>query len=471
MTDENSPPDSRRVLSLWDAVSLILGMVIGTSIFRSPSLIFSNMPGVGSTILLWVAGGVLSLFGAFCYAELAAAWPERGGDVTYLSRGFGNWVGYLLGWCRIMVIIPANVGIMSFAFQDYLIEAGDLDPRLSPWISLAAVAAMTAINLTGVQSGRRAQNTLTISKLIGFAMVILAGVLIAAKGNWPAMSAPLAAGRAPNPGLALVFVLYAFGGWNDAVYLAAELKDPQRNLPRALAGGVFAVLLVYMAVNLAYATLGIEQLRMADVPARNVTVQAFGAIGGILVTGLLMVSALGAMHGTIFGGTRLAVAMGERYTTLSWLRHWSRRGAPTRGVLLVGLNTFLLVSAVETETGRRLIDQLALSVGATTAIPWENFGGGFDTLLAATAPLFWGFFLLAGASLIVLRIREPHTPRPFRTPLYPLSPLLFMATSGYMLYSSVMYVKWLALLSLLPVIPGVLAWGFERASREATSPT
>ena len=130
-----------------------------------------------------------------------------------------------------------------------------------------------------------------------------------------------------------------------------------------------------------------------------------------------------------------------------------------------------VVSAVETETGRRLIDQLALSVGATTAIPWENFGGGFDTLLAATAPLFWGFFLLAGASLIVLRIREPHTPRPFRTPLYPLSPLLFMATSGYMLYSSVMYVKWLALLSLLPVIPGVLAWGFERASREATSPT
>jgi len=475
MTDQNSNPDSRRVLSLWDAVSLILGMVIGTSIFRSPSLIFSNMPGVGATLLLWGGGGVLSLFGAFCYAELAAAWPERGGDVTYLSRGLGNWLGYLLGWCRIMVIIPANVGIMSFAFQDYLIQAGNLDPRLSPWISLSAVAAMTAINLTGVQSGRRAQNTLTISKLIGFAMVILAGALIAAKGNWPAMSTPLAAGRAPNPGLALVFVLYAFGGWNDAVYLAAELKDPQRNLPRALAGGVFAVLLVYIAVNLAYATLGIEQLRLADVPARDVTVKAFGTFGGILVTGLLIVSALGAMHGTIFGGTRLAVAMGERYTTLRWLRHWSRQGAPTRGVLLVGLNTFLLVSAVETETGRRLIDRLVLSWGAT-AIPWSNFGGGFDTLLAATAPLFWGFFLLAGASLIVLRIREPNTPRPFRTPLYPLSPLLFMATSGYMLYSSVMYVKWLALLSLLPVIPGLLAWGFERAnrgnaSRGGTSPT
>ena len=266
MPDEphSTHSESRRVLSLWDTVSLILGMVIGTSIFRSPSLIFSNMSGVGSTLLLWMGGGVLSLVGALCYAELAATWPERGGDVTYLSRAFGNWLGYLLGWCRIMIIIPANVGIMSFAFQDYLMQAGNLDPSFSPWISLLAVAAMTAINLTGVQSGRRAQNTLTISKLIGFAMVILAGLLIASKGNWPAMSAPLTAGRSANPGLALVFVLYAFGGWNDAVYLAAELKEPQRNLPRALAGGVLAVLLVYLAVNLAYSTLGIEQLRIAE---------------------------------------------------------------------------------------------------------------------------------------------------------------------------------------------------------------
>ena len=118
MTEARPTPDSRRVLGLWDAVSLILGVVVGTTIFRMPGMIFSNMPGVGSTLLLWGIGGVLSLVGALCYAELAAAWPERGGDVAYLSRGFGDWLGYLLGWCRIMVIIPANVGIMSFAFQD-----------------------------------------------------------------------------------------------------------------------------------------------------------------------------------------------------------------------------------------------------------------------------------------------------------------------------------------------------------------
>lgn len=470
MSADRPTSDSRRVLSLWDAVSLILGVVVGTSIFRSPEMIFSNMSGVGSTLLLWVIGGVLSLVGALCYAELAAAWPERGGDVAYLSRGFGDWLGYLLGWCRIMVIIPANVGIMSFAFQDYVIQAARLNPSWSPWISLSAVAAMTAINLTGVQSGRRAQNTLTAAKLVGFVIVVLAGMLIALKGNWPAMSASLSEGSSPNPGLALVFILYAFGGWNDAVYIAAELKEPQRNLPRALAGGVFAVLVVYLAVNLAYATLGIDRLRSADVPARDVAMRAFGHAGGILVTGLLMVSALGAMHGTIFGGTRLTVAMGERYSTLRWLRYWSPRGAPIRGVLLVGFNTFLLVAAVETETGRQVVDRLVRFLGASNGIPWTQYFGGFNTLLAATAPLFWGFFLLTGIAQIVLRIREPNTPRPFRTPLYPLTPLLFMATSGYMLYSSVVYVKWLALLSILPVVPGLVAWGLERANSRRMEP-
>ena len=471
MTEPESAPDSRRILSLWDAVSLILGMVIGTSIFRSPSSIFSNMPGVGSTLLLWAVGGVLSLVGAFCYAELAAAWPERGGDVTYLSRAFGHWLGYLLGWCRMLVIFPANVGIMSFAFQDYLIQALNLDARFSPWISLAAVLVMTVINLSGLQSGRRVQNSLTLSKLCGFAIVILAGLLIASKGNWPAMSNPLPMGKAPNPGLALVFVLYSFGGWNDAVYLAAELKNPQRDLPRALAGGVFAVLVVYLAVNLSYAMLGIDQLRSAAVPARDLTIQAFGSFGGVLVAGLLMISALGAMHGTIFGGSRLTVAMGEQYSTLRGLVSWSDRGSPTRAIGLVSFSTVLLVLGIETKAGRDLIDRTTKLFGESKAIPWDQFGGGFDTLLAATAPLFWVFFFLSGLALIVLRVREPNTPRPFRTPFYPLSPLLFMATSAYMLYSSVMYVQWLALLSLLPVVPGLLVWQFERRERRVGSPS
>ncbi len=460
----DSDPDSRRVLGLWDAVSLVLGVVIGTSIFRSPSSIFSSLPGVGSTLCLWVVGGVLSILGAFCFAELATAWPERGGDVTYLSRGFGEWLGFLLGWCRIMVIIPANVGIMSFAFQDYIMQGAGLDARFSPWISLAAVVAMTVINLTGVQSGRRAQNALTAAKLIGFCIVVLAGVLVAAKGDLPAMSAPLKQG-AFNPGLALVFILFSFGGWNDAVYIVAELKEPQRNLPRALAGGVFAVLLVYLVVNLAYATLGIDQLRHADVPARDLSLRAFGVTGGVLVTGLMMISALGAMHGTIFGGTRLAVAMGERYSTLSWLGHWSKSGAPTRGVWLVGVNTMLMVCAVGTESGRALVDRTALALGSSGPIPWSEYQGGFSTLVAVVSPIFWVFFLLTGAVQILLRVTEPDTPRPFRTPLYPLTPILFMATSAYMLYSSVMYVKWLCLLVILPVIPGLLAWGFERSRR------
>lgn len=464
MSDDIPSPanQSRRVLGLWDAVSLILGIVIGTSIFRSPSLIYSNMPGVGSTLALWVAGGVLSVLGALCFAELAAAWPERGGDVSYLSRAFGPRLGYLLGWCRILVIIPANVGIMSFAFQDYVIEAGGLSQSVSPWIALAAVTAMTLINLTGVQSGRRAQNLLTGSKLAGFAMVMLAGALVAIQQGWPALSAPLPEGRAAQPGFALIFILFAFGGWNDSVYIAAEMREPQKNLPRALAGGVAAVLLVYLLVNLSYAVLGIEQLRTLSVPAREVAARGFGKAGGLLVSGLMMVSALGAMHGTIFGGTRLAVAMGERYRTLGWLSHWSKAGAPTRGVWLVGLVTMLLVCSVETRLGRSVIDAVVKGLGASEGIPWDFYGGGFATLLSSTTPLFWVFFLLAGAAQIVLRFREPLKPRPFRTPFFPVTPLIFMSTSGYLLYSSVTYAGWLSLIGLIPVALGWIAWHWER---------
>lgn len=461
----DAPPntnESRRVLGQWDAVSLILGIVIGTSIFRSPSLIFLNMPGVGSTLLLWIAGGVLSVLGALCFAELAAAWPERGGDVSYLSRAFGPQVGYLLGWCRILVIIPANVGIMSFAFQDYVIEAGGFERSLSPWIALAAVVVMTLINLTGVQSGRRAQNLLTGSKLAGFVMVVLAGALVAIQHGWPPLSAPLPEGQSAQPGFALIFILFAFGGWNDSVYIAAEMRDPQKSLPRALAGGVTAVLLVYLLVNLAYSVLGIEQLRTLSVPAREVAARGFGPAGGLLVSALMIISALGAMHGTIFGGTRLAVAMGEKYRTLSWLSHWSKSGAPTRGVWLVGLVTMLLVCSVETELGRGSIDSAIKALGAREGIPWDFYGGGFATLLASTTPLFWVFFLLAGAAQIVLRFREPEAPRPFRTPFYPVTPLIFMGTSAYMLHSSVSYAGWLSLIGLIPVALGLIAGRWER---------
>ena len=473
MPEDTPPPanDSRRVLGLWDAVSLILGIVIGTSIFRSPSLIYSHMPGVGSTLALWVAGGLLSILGALCFAELAAAWPERGGDVSYLSRAFGPLLGYLLGWCRILVIIPANVGIMSFAFQDYVIEAGSFNSALSPWIAMAAVAAMTLINLTGVQAGRRAQNLLTGSKLAGFALVVLAGGLIALRQGWPALSSPLPDGQSVQPGFALIFILFAFGGWNDSVYIAAEMREPQKNLPRALAGGVAAVLLVYLLVNISYAVLGIDALRKESVPARAVAAQGFGNSGGLLVSGLMMISALGAMHGTIFGGTRLAVAMGERYRTLGWLSHWSKSGAPTRGVWLVGIATGLLVCSVETHTGRQAIDTVAKILGSNQGIPWDFYGGGFATLLASTTPLFWIFFLLAGAAQIVLRFREPSTPRPFRTPFYPVTPMIFMGTSAYLLYSSVTYAGWLSLIGLIPMGLGLVAWLWERKSLQPETET
>lgn len=454
--------NSRRVLGAWDAISLILGIVIGTSIFRSTKSIYGMMPGVGSTLLLWIAGGILSILGALCFAELAAAWPERGGDVAYLSRAFGTPIGYLLGWCRILVVIPSNVGIMSFAFQDYLREAGDIGPGASPWIALSAVIAMTVINLSGIQSGRRAQNLLTGSKVAGFCLVAVAGLVIAMTVGIPAQAVPLPNNQAALPGVALIFILYAFGGWNDAVYIAREMKDPQRDLPRALSLGVTAVLVVYLVVNLAYATLGIENLRSLEVPAQAVAERGFGRLGGLLVSGLMMVSALGAMHGTIFGGTRLAAAMGENHRSLSWLGYWSPGGSPTRAVWLIGVISVLMVFAFGTAGGQTMIDTIVKRLGARHPIPWNTYDGGFGTLVASTAPLFWAFFILAGLAQFRLRATEPDTLRPFRTPGYPVTPLIFIGTSGYMLFCSIQYAGWLSLIGILPLLLGWVGWQWER---------
>ncbi len=271
--------------------------------------------------------------------------------------------------------------------------------------------------LTGVQSGRRAQNLLTGSKLAGFAMVVLAGALVAIQHGWPPLSAPLPEGQSAQPGFALIFILFAFGGWNDSVYIAAEMREPQKSLPRALAGGVAAVLLVYLLVNLAYSVLGIEQLRTLSVPAREVAARGFGPAGGLLVSALMIISALGAMHGTIFGGTR-------------WPSRWARSTGRCAGSA-----TGQSPEPPPAESGWSDSSQCSWSApwkrswdaghrlscapsGAREGIPWDFYGGGFATLLASTTPLFWVFFLLAGAAQIVLRIREPQNTRPFRTPLY-----------------------------------------------------
>lgn len=504
----NSPADDRTVrndapavrdaqstppLGLWDAVSLVIGIVVGTAIFRSSPQVFQNTTGPWQALGAWALGGALSLVGAFCYAELATTYPRTGGDYEYLTRAYGRWAGFLFGWAQLTAVFTSSVGTMAYAFGDYGVRLFGLNESAAVWLAAGAIIGMSALNGWTVSAGKWTQNILTAAKVVGIAGVIAAGAWNASTSAAPeragasstpastssptptdieaepvaahpaAEAASPAAERALNFGLAMVLVLYAYGGWNDAAFVASEVRDRRRNLPIALIGGVGAITLIYLAVNGAYlATLDFYAAGRAATPAADVLEMAVGSWGAKAVSALVMISALGAINGMVLAGARVYAVMGADHRVMAWLGGWrSGHGAPRSALAAQAAVTLTMVLAVGTERGRTAIDAVFRAIGVGS-VPWDRYFGGFETLLAATAPVFWLLFLGTGTATIVLRLRDPERERPFRAPLFPLTPLLFCATCVYMLWSSLDYARWLALSGAAPAAAGLVLYAATR---------
>ena len=457
-------------LGLWDAVSIIVGIVVGTSIFRSPTLVFQATGGPWEALGVWLLGGVLCLFGALCYAELATAYPRNGGDYEYLTRAYGRGTGFLFGWAQLSVVLTGSIGAMAYAFADYAGQLYHVRPGAAAWLAAAVVAALTAVNLLGIVAGKMVQNVLSIAKIIGLGGVVLAGLLWGQDASFQPGSSSGLSGA--GLGLALVFVLYAYGGWNDAVFVAAEVRDVRRNLPRALIGGIAGITLVYLALNASFlAVLGFDAARASATPAADVLAIAVGPWGGRAITVLVMVSTLGAINGMILAGSHVYATVGEDHRVFAWLGRWnSKASAPVAALVVQAAIALLLIVAVGTPGGCRAIDATLTGVGLAP-LPWDEYFGGFETLVAGTAPVFWGFFLLTGISLFILRVKDGGRERPFRVPWYPLPPIVFCATCSYMLYSSLAYAKLLSVISLVPLAVGLpLYWMSGRAGQRASMP-
>ncbi len=462
------PPLPRAALNLWDVVSLLIGIVVGTAIFKSPAMVFRCVAAPWEAFGLWLLGGLLSLGGALCYAELAAAYPRSGGDYEYLGRAYGRWVGLQFAWAQLLVVLTGSVGSMACAFADYARELWPAGSVGGTRWALGAIAALTLVNLGGLVVGKRAQNVLTIAKLAGLGAIIACGLFTGDPAAWHAHHPE----QTRDIGLALVFILYAYAGWSHAAYVAAEVRDPQRNLPRALLVGVGGVTVLYLLVNLGYLlALGFSGVRAAAAPAAAAMEVATGPWGSRIVTVLVMLSALGAINGTLLTGARVFAVLAEDYPRLSWLRRSPAAGTPVRALLAEGAIASLLVLAVGTETGRQAIDQTVAWLHLPS-VPWSFYSGGsptdsggFETLVAATAPLYWWFCLLTGVSLFVLRWREPDRPRPFRAVGSPLVPTLFVLACGYMLQASLRWAGGLALLGLVPIVTGAIISGMHCGTR------
>jgi APA family basic amino acid/polyamine antiporter len=441
-------------LRLCDAVSLILGITVGTAIYRSSTLVFQNTSGPWQALGVWLLGGVLCIFGGLCYAELATAYPRNGGDYEYLRRAYGRGTGFLFGWAQLAVVATGNIAAMAYAFSDYSGQLWSVGSERKTWVAATAIVALSLVNLLGLVVGKTVQNILTATKVLGLGGVIVAGFLLGGASPSPTPANPMA--MVPNLGLALVFVLYAFGGWNDAAFIAAEVRDQRRNLPRALILGIGGITLIYLLVNGAYlAALGFDAARQTATPAADVLALTIGPWAARLISILVMISALGAINGMVLAHARVYATMGEDHRVFAALGRQNRWRAPMVAILIQAAVSLGMVFAVGTTRGRELIDGLLSTVGID-GLPWHAFFGGFETLVAGSAPTFWGFFLLTGISVFVLRKKDGHRLRPFPIPLFPLPPLAFCVTCAYMLYSSLAYAGWLALIGIAPLLPGLL---------------
>jgi len=425
-------------LALIDAIAIIIGVVIGAGIFETPSLVAANTGSPTSLLFTWLIGGAVSIIGALCYSELATTYPHVGGNYYYLKRAFGNNTAFLFAWARMTVIQTGSIVLLAFVFGDYATQLASLG-TFSPSIYAAlAIALLTALNIIGLQLGKQTQNWLTAAKVLGLILVILVGLFFS----------PPASGNIPDPpstgnwGLAMLFVLLSYGGWNEAAYISAEIRDGRRNILRSLLWSIGIITAIYLLINLACVRgLGFAGMAQSTAVAADLLRRPFGEVGAKLISLLIAISTLGAINATIFTGARTNFALGQDFSLFRFLGRWQPRpSAPTPAFLLQGTIALALVL-----------------LGTITR-------KGFEAMVDYTAPVFWFFFLLSGISLLVLRHREPDRVRPFQVPLYPFIPLLFCAVCGYLLYSSVAYTGLGAIAGIAMVGLGIplLLWNRRR---------
>jgi amino acid transporter len=412
----------RPVLGLRQAIAIIVGIVIGAGIFKAPALV-AGMSGTPTAMFgAWILGGLVSLMGALCYAELATAYPHAGGDYHFLRRAYGRNVSFLFAWARFSVITTGSIALLAFVFGDYMSQLLPLGANSSAIYAAIVVVLLTWINLRGIQAGAATQTWLTCLEVAGLLMIVAAGAyLLSSGGGGAAAEAAPAAGARPTLsgfGLAMVFVLLTYGGWNEAAYISAELKDHRRSMVRALVLSILLITALYLLVNWAYwYGLGFAGMAKSQAIAADLARRAFGDAGGLLIAAMVAVAALTSINATMIVGARTNFAVGRDWPVLGRFGQWDERnGTPATGMLVQGAAALVLVG-----------------IGALA-------GGGFRAMVEFTAPVFWLFFLLAVLSLIVLRVREPNVERPYRVPLYPVLPIAFVAVCAYMLWSSLSYV-------------------------------
>ena len=411
--------------------------MIGGGIFKAPAIVAASLGSVGWVIGAWILGGVASILGALCYAELATAHPNVGGEFHFIGRAYGDRFGFLYAWARATVIVPGSIAGLAVTLGDYLAPVFPMGPYTSTTWAVGMIIALSGLNALGVQLARTAQNIFAGVELITVCAIVVAGII--GHGHVQAVTAAAPASGGAHFGLAMVFVLLTYGGWNEAAYISAEVADGRRGILRGLLLGLGTVTVLYAFINAAYLWgLGHAGVAASQAPAADLFRLAFGAQSGTLLSAIVAFSCMKAISATIFFGARSNYAVGQKWRLFSWLGHWHPCGAPRRAIVVQAMISLALVG-----------------LAALTR-------NGFQAIVEFEAPVFWLFILLVAGSLFVLRHREGLPEGAFAVPLYPLVPALFVCSSAALLWSSVRYTGLGALFGVALLVAGTVPLWLER---------
>lgn len=437
-----------RRLGTFDGTMMVMGGIIGAGIFINPAVVAERTPTAGAALLAWVVGGGIALAGAFCFAELGARRPLAGGGYAYLRDAFGPLAGFLYGWTLLLIMATGAIAAVAVTFARYFATLLALPDGYTSSIAITAILLLTGINYLGVRPGAVTQNLFTVLKLAALLLLIIAGIAIAAPADATAVAAVttttgpswLDLGRAT--GIALIPILFSYGGWQQTNFVAEEMVDAARTLPRALVFGVIGVVAVYVLANVAYLRqLGHAGLAHSTAPAADVLHRTLGPLGGTLVTAGIAASTFGFLNLVILVSPRVYQAMARDGAFLPALARLHPRYRTPAGALLFQAAWAILLTL--SGTYGQLLDYVV-------------FGD-------------WIFFGLTAATLFVFRARDrgaSGSASGFRTPGYPIVPMLFVLAAGVVVLSSILSNPRNAALGALLITLGVPAWFlFQRIAR------
>ena len=409
MADETAPRTMRKELGLATATSIVVGCVIGAGVFFKPYAIYQatgGAPGMG--MLAWVVGGLMSIFGALTFAEVAILIPRTGGMVAYLSEVFDERLGFLAGWMQVVIFYPAflaGYGVkVGSELATYLGEGAALP------IALVVIAALVLINCLGSRAAGGMQVVATACKLIPLALIIVFGFAFGTNHS-PILAPLVGEGKGPVGvlGSTLLAVLFAFEGWTNVGTIAGEMRNPGRDMPRAIVGGVSIIMAVYLAINIAYLqVIPASELMHLESPAAAVATKLFGDAGGTIIRVGIIISVIGAGNGFLMSGSRVAYQLAEE-GTLPGSRQLSALNAfrvPANSIILIGTLACLY-----------------------------SLSGEFDLLTDLGVFSCWVFYTLTFACTIRLRHTHPEWERSYRVPLYPVIPLLAIGSGLFVIAS------------------------------------